>query len=64
MKQPNNYSWIILAQCFAAMFLFSVNNMAYTPVLTIVRNGLGLTYTEAGMTAFFIGYAVFCIGLM
>ena len=51
--------WLILVACCIAIFCFALNNVAYSPLLAIIRNELALSYTESGLiaTAFFVGYA-------
>ncbi len=52
--------WLVLGLCSVGSLFLGIVNSAYPPILPLIKEELGLTYTESGMftTAYFIGYAI------
>jgi nitrate/nitrite transporter NarK len=54
------HCWFVLFLCTYPNIVLASINSAFAPILPIVREELGLTYTESGMfaTAYFFGYTI------
>ena len=52
------YRWVILGICSIGSLFIGAINSVYSPLLPLIKESLGLTYTGSGMftTAYFIGY--------
>jgi len=52
------YRWIILGICSIGSLFIGAVNSVYSPLLPLIKESLGLTYTGSGMftTAYFVGY--------
>jgi MFS family permease len=51
---------MVLSACSLAAFFLSVSNTIHPPLLPLIRDDLGLSYTEAGLltTGYFVGYSI------
>jgi sugar phosphate permease len=61
IKRDIHYGWIIMLMgLLTALGAHGFGRMSYTVILPAMKNGLGLTYTQAGLlgTGNFIGYLV------
>jgi ACS family glucarate transporter-like MFS transporter len=52
------YRWVILGICSIGSLFIGAVNSVYSPLLPLIKESLGLTYTGSGMftTAYFVGY--------
>lgn len=59
-SQMKDYKWVAVFLCSLASFFLNTISSAFSPILLIVKEDLGLTYTQSGMftTSYFIGYTL------
>ncbi len=52
------YRWVILGICSIGSLFIGAINSIYSPLLPLIKESLGLTYTSSGMftTSYFVGY--------
>lgn len=55
-----DYKWVAVFLSSLASFFLNTISAAFSPILLLVKEDLGLTYTQSGMftTAYFIGYTL------